>query len=1037
MFGRLLNSVTWQVRNEQKRKLRSNPDHRDLSWSFFEKVQVYCSTHYIKSMLGLWGTAMTAVLLAVYFRPVLLPFGREHLKEIAKLPEWMSSLLGSQLTVIGIVFPLVVGLISVLFQKRSSRIHIQSAYQLHSGYMFSGLSGLSLAAFILIGGLVSSYGNKYLNTVFAVTAIIWMLFNIFLSVWFFITSLNVLDDKKRDRLMVKYFKSQLVSLSIRDSLMSPWLTYPGRMIGEDCIKGIKILPYSNLGKEIKEHVWCSIKRGESVTDIHIRPLLFLLSRVARIDGQETQVVILPLNGAQNNKKAILSYSGAVPSWLWCQLFGWCFVRSRKPERQYYESITRDFFGEAYDALDDKNISVFQSATKRLVNTYASIKNSFQYENGNYLDGFNEAELSFSFSRAFQYDVRQFIRETVKTIETTGKYTDDAMQIPLAVYQQSEGKMFRDFSQFIESLAGVWHSLIEWKASAASSLTISQDKTHYELILRLIGQWQGWGMGLSIGRADSNDYGHRLFYHLRLTPSLLVDAVVADDATSARQAHDLLCLWYEQASFTRYWEEEYRWHSYFLTPDYLNVPASDRMWEILLRGCDYNSDAVVPVMASGALSDIRLLVSGYIIAHIKPQGKIDAVDLVNHLLQSRFYEFRDFNGPITPAFRTATDIIDVILRIEHSKSYTENSWYHDLSEIVRNFASLNTRPLISDRVYTEPHLDVRSLYGAFTLIAIKLAAQPESVTQRVAEALAGGLFQYADKIQIVYTLQGMKRDPQEPYTGIMLSPQEYATNVVHFNATIDEYIHAFGQSRDSEIITAHIDLEQLKNTDRRLTDNIIRICSENILLAQFSINEETDSDHNWSLQCLPYRINKESVAESLNPHLPKDYPYDSHIRTALLNQLHHQLRTLNVDHTIQVGNPGVLLQEIHQRTIDHRPYVLVIYGAWGNDDLRELVYQKDKHAGLGISVDPAVRGINVLPYRVNNTVLYQVRNSQWNYALLINTDTFGEMKLFRYPDGTLFNTFYCEGENPLEGVQKTLWEMDMRISGPVLARFELL
>ncbi|EML9235905.1 hypothetical protein RFO26_005075, partial [Citrobacter freundii] len=290
----------------------------------------------------------------------------------------------------------------------------------------------------------------------------------------------------------------------------------------------------------------------------------------------------------------------------------------------------------------------------------------------YLDGFNEAELSFSFSRAFQYDVRQFIRETVKTIETTGKYTDDAMQIPLAVYQQYEGKMFRDFSQFIESLAGVWHSLIEWKASAASSLTISQDKTHYELILRLIGQWQGWGMGLSIGRADSNDYGHRLFYHLRLTPSLLVDAVVADDATSARQAHDLLCLWYEQASFTRYWEEEYRWHSYFLTPDYLNVPASDRMWEILLRGCDYNSDAVVPVMASGALSDIRLLVSGYIIAHIKPQGKIDAVDLVNHLLQSRFYEFRDSNGPITPAFRTATDIIDVILRIEHSKSGNDSN-----------------------------------------------------------------------------------------------------------------------------------------------------------------------------------------------------------------------------------------------------------------------------------------------------------------------------------------------------------------------------
>lgn len=81
------------------------------------------------------------------------------------------------------------------FSEKSSRIHIQSAYQLHSGYMFAGLSGLSLAAFIVIGGLFSSAGDKYRTTAFAITALIWMLFNIVLSIWFFISSLNILDDK--------------------------------------------------------------------------------------------------------------------------------------------------------------------------------------------------------------------------------------------------------------------------------------------------------------------------------------------------------------------------------------------------------------------------------------------------------------------------------------------------------------------------------------------------------------------------------------------------------------------------------------------------------------------------------------------------------------------------------------------------------------------------------------------------------------------------------------------------------------------------
>lgn len=161
MFGKLLNSVTWQVRADLRRKLKANRDHKNLSWNLAERLQVYCSTHYIRAMLILWGVAAGAVAVAHYARPVFDPFARQHFKGITALPGWMSSLLGSQVTLIGIVFPLVVGLISVLFQKKSSRIHIQSAYQLNSGYMFAGLSALSLAGFILMAGIASSLGDNY------------------------------------------------------------------------------------------------------------------------------------------------------------------------------------------------------------------------------------------------------------------------------------------------------------------------------------------------------------------------------------------------------------------------------------------------------------------------------------------------------------------------------------------------------------------------------------------------------------------------------------------------------------------------------------------------------------------------------------------------------------------------------------------------------------------------------------------------------------------------------------------------------------
>lgn len=205
MFGKLLKSVSWQVRAELRRSLKSNRDYKKLRWNPVERILITCTTHYIRAMVVLWSAAFGAVGMVEYFRPVLQPFALQHFKGITTLSGWMSNLLGSQLTIIGIVFPLVVGLISVLFQKKSARIHIQSAYQLHSGYLFAGLSGLSLAAFIVLGGMTLSVGDKYLNTAFAVTAFVWMLFNIILSIWFFVSSLNVLDESKRDRLMNKFF----------------------------------------------------------------------------------------------------------------------------------------------------------------------------------------------------------------------------------------------------------------------------------------------------------------------------------------------------------------------------------------------------------------------------------------------------------------------------------------------------------------------------------------------------------------------------------------------------------------------------------------------------------------------------------------------------------------------------------------------------------------------------------------------------------------------------------------------------------------
>ncbi len=68
MFGKLLKSVSWQVRAELRRSLKSNRDYKKLRWNPVERILVSCSTHYVRAMLVLWSAAFGAVGVVEYFR---------------------------------------------------------------------------------------------------------------------------------------------------------------------------------------------------------------------------------------------------------------------------------------------------------------------------------------------------------------------------------------------------------------------------------------------------------------------------------------------------------------------------------------------------------------------------------------------------------------------------------------------------------------------------------------------------------------------------------------------------------------------------------------------------------------------------------------------------------------------------------------------------------------------------------------------------------------------------------------------------------
>lgn len=1040
MLDILCTRLSDKVRADFKRNLRDNLVYKKHCWNLPERMQAYCSTHYLKAMFFLWAAAGSAILVAELFRTAFHSFANLYLKGITALPAWMSNLLSGQLTVIGIVFPIVVGLISVLFQKKSSRIHIQSAYQLHSGYMFAGLSGLSLAAFILIGGIASSLGDNYLNTAIAITALLWMLFNIALSIWFFITSLNVLDDKKRDHLMLKYFHSQIVGTYIHHSLTSSWIKNPGIYIGEDYIKGIKTLRYYISGEEEMNLIKLCLHKDMEINDVYIRPLRFLLRRLHPAQGKEGNLIILPSLGIRENKITLLASSDVVFPGYWAFLFRLCFIRGPKKNWKEYRHITRDFYGEVYDALGDRNISAFSSATDRLVETYTTLKKSFRYKNGNYIDECDGSGLMVTFSQSFHRDFYAFSHETVKSLETTGEYFHKIIDVPFSVYRGSDNREIGDFQQYIQSLFYVWHALIDWKTGYGENLSVSQEQRHRELVISFTGEWESWYMWrrLKHNTADGpdNDSDH-LLHHLYQTAQIAMTAVMADDRFASDHSSDMLLLWFSQNRFEQHFEE-YRWHSFFLTPSYLTLAPDRADWLSMLRGHPYSDEAAQSIIFSNALADIRLLAAGYILSHIEQKKNVHLKDVIKRLLNSELVYPTGSHDKMTASFTSTTDIIDSIIRLEYRQEAREGGWYETLSELVKALSASNETGLISGRIYMGTYEDVRNMYGSYADIAFYLSSKSRPVSRRVLDALEDNIFPYHRKEQIIYQLRGMKRSDEVPSRGYLMSEKDFKAKVICFNETLDAYIHAFSQSLHTDLINAKVDTERLKNTDLTLTRELPAMLAQDALLSHFSFSSSEDGDKQWEAKSVHGIMPKDIIARGINSNVYGELISLSDVKKSLLHDVYSSLVRLPSDRTEEVREVEELLKRLRELTSDNDNYTLIFFGTRLGSELRELTYQEDRHPELGITIDKTSRISDLMPFRINNCAIYQVWGYKGCYSLLVRNSTFGNLVLLNDSDGVLFSSSWqISDKDPLVGTVATLWKQDLEITGSVVARFEHL
>jgi hypothetical protein len=1028
-FRNLSRALSVEIRN----KLRNNSEHRHLRWNRFERAIAWCSTHYVQAMLLLWGGATGALVIAVCFRSSFKHFAASYLTGIRDLPGWQSGLLGGQLTVIGIVFPLVVGLISVIFQKKSTREHIQAAYQLYSGYMFSGLSGLSLSAFILIGGLISASGDSYLNKAFSVVTFIWMILNIALSVWFFIQSLNVLDDGKRSRIMLKYFHSRAVMEYIAESFRGKWLTYPGDEVKGLNLRGIQIMPYS-IGLHENEYklITLKIKEDELISDIYIWPLKFLL-RMLKPSQEENAILYMMPSCINENKRILMASQNVSYSAVWAFLFRRCFVKGKMVESKSYSGFTREFFGEIYDALEDKNLGAFESAVDRLMITYTRLKRSFNHKNGNYLDECTGGGWLHTFSRSFHYDLVRLGRETVKTTETTSLYFSRILRVPAGLYDRSFEGITADVSLSIETEVELWNCLTHWRIGTGSALSVSQEQRHREMIAAFIGTHESWMMSLHLKRKKNLSwriYRGCLTAHLLSAPQIILSAVSSDDTFATDHAIDHLNLWFSQSRLMRDWQSEYRWHSVLMTPDLLDSQPIDVLWGSLLDRHSYDEEAATSAAYRNAVTDLRLLTAGYIIAYQKPGKNISLADVAKRLLRNSLVYPTGSHAEMTHDIRSMSDVIDIIIRLESGNYGNNGSWYDILSGLTERLSGRNEQFTIPGRVYSGVYLDLRSLYPVFAELALTLSPNPVSLSRSIRRVVEAALFSSPLSKRLTYCLSQLKMDASDDYSGYLIELSDYPERVTAFNEVIDVYVTAINSSRRKKLAESSVPTKLYRIVDNELTSMWDDIIQSDTILSFF------EKYHNLSLYNSGFTlktkisVEKEMLLENAQNYTQALIPSDI-IKCSFINYIVSKMNKTVVDNFYQLNGFDAVIQQVRQLTSDDQEYVLMISGELYSDGMRQLEIDTERQ-----------RLLNHTPFSnnrslcwVKNCIIYPISRPGPDFAMLVRRDFFSRLGIYRYPDGTMFTTFWFESsDDVLRGYLLSVSDVRIEFVGNVMARF---
>ncbi|HFI8969587.1 TPA: hypothetical protein ACGSLH_004791, partial [Escherichia coli] len=1036
-----------------RENIHVNQSYMALKWNGFEKILVSGSKHYVKAMLILISFFAAIFIVMVSGKSYIKPYIAEWFPDWYTLFDAQINLLGGQLTIIGIVYPMVVGLVSVIFQRKSARKIVHAAYQTYSGFMLAGLSGLCLSGFMLCGLLLRTFVGNYNYAIICGISIIWMMLNIALSVWFFVQSLSVLDDEKRERMVLRFLTTDILSAHVKSQLHSSFLNNP---VKSQIIKNER---YSNLTFEDYsfENDYSVIKSEisiqEVIKDIYVRPLkiiLWLVNMHGRLKKKQIAIALFSRLDSRSefDTLPLFKVKNIESEHVLITLLTRCFRTGIATQRHIAtDRIIKGLLGDAIDALASADINAFDEAIEGFCRDITTFTDGFNFRQGQQTDNLlllaDDIFLDRSFTDKLYTELYQLFRQAVIRIDVSERFYTKCMNIPGMLCSKRESISFKEIQLALMYTFYSWDILVRWGHANTGRLDLTQRQSYEALLRNFVEIWEGWTDGLKY--ISKKTGGQQLYHdtlkeHLFTLPDIVACAVLSGESGSVDWAVDLMNRWLHTArrSADSHNTALFSWQEFIVTQATLdgeivfspeNTPLRKPVEFSQLQDSFYKN----------TLTDLRLLTAAFIISKPDAVQNKECQFAVSTLLDGSLVENTGGFERLSDSMATSTDIIDVFIRLLTWDKSERRDATNSPGNIIRKLSSAHGKSLVSGRTYMGRRLGgIEDLIPQIAELSVLRCGDTSSVSHKMKAIVASNVLSYQLLQNIVGNLSSLHNAINKLTGAAFVAENIFNERRQKVSELIQEYQDLFTNQIEQEIINSPVSSTILGNFGSVVSEFFNKSLNKNMLFSLFGNITPAPVENSNIMGRIFFSMDKQDVTDNFSR---KIHGFEENCAYALINE--HVLDLLDL-----------LSRQPAQRYIDVTSFTELMSVVHDYDDLQEgdyLIVGDERlwdqfNEYRANTIDSVEGKEDILFYDEDRKV--QIRGKEKSCSLyirphfdaidavLVNKNYFEEYKIKSEGENIFtFNAEEVDGK-PLEIALHSQYEGEAVFSGQIKIRFTL-